>query len=248
MFVGHVSRSGSASTVVFLPLITFMTMLLTFMEIQGVKPLWLAVAHSLCGWPTITETLVLSFLIWSCRVVKRIIGAKQLRNLVGYSFGVYLPVYLYCMIKLRWYENIALLYFYPYSLFVFVFAHVPEYPVYLALTDKLFVTFAFSLTVAVHFPYTLVPLCTAIIGNVMWSYDIFHLARWAEEPMITEDGGPPAALLDELVQETPEHTARRRRGPVDDLIDMGFTEHEAIEALTRSGNNMQGALECLLAD
>jgi hypothetical protein len=136
-----------------------------------------------------------------------------------------------------------MLYFHPYALFVFMLAHIPAVPVFLVLSDKLMLTLLFLLLVAIQLPCSLVPLVSAIIGNLCWSFDVFRLSRFAT-------GGADVEF---------RQTFRRRRqdpepqdeqsvaDSLDAICQMGFDHSEAVEALRRSRNNVEGAIEYLLA-
>ena len=243
MFFGDTSIEGAPSVVPFLYIVTFMTSIICLIESQGSDAKWLLIFHSLVGWPTMTEVIVLFFCIWAFRCIERILGWKLFRNFLVYNIIAYLPFYLLFMIYFQWYNKISLLYFYPYSLFVFMLCHIPSTEIYLIITDKMFVTMAFVLSMAVQFPYSLVPFGSAMLGNALWSYDVGGLLRWTKESIEPNDGvASSVPSLSDSDDDRHEH----RNNNLQTIIDMGFHEFDAIEALRRTRNNVRRAIEHLL--
>jgi hypothetical protein len=205
-----------------------------------------SVIHSLLGWPTVFESFCFPFVIWSLRHVERLLGHKVFVVFLLYNYVMYLPLYFPCMFGFRWYSHISMLYFHPYALFIFMLAHIPALPVFLALSDKLMVTLLFLLLIAIQLPCSLVPLTSAIIGNICWSFDVFSLSRFTSGGGDTEHRQTFRRRLP-LTQEPELQDDQSVADHVDTICQMGFDHSEAIEALRRSRNNVQGAIEYLLA-
>ena len=241
MLFGDVSIEGAPTVIPFLYIVSFMTSIMCLVESQGPDAPWLLIFHSLLGWPTMTEVIMLTFCLWAFRGVERILGEKLFRNFMLYNLIAYLPFYLFFMIYFKWFNRISLLYFYPYALFIFVLCHIPSTEVYLIITDKILVTLAFVLTMAVQVPYSLVPFGCTILGNLMWSYDVIGLLRCTKETIAANDGAASSIPQPEYDHDNHHHTNSVRA-----LVDMGFNEFDAIQALRRTRNNVNRAIEHLL--
>jgi hypothetical protein len=225
---------------------TTMTFFCFLAEFHPTKSKIVSVIHSLFAWPTLFEGFCFPIVLWSLRHVERLLGRRVFIVFLLYNYVAYVPFYFPCMFGLRWYSRISMLYFHPYALFIFMLAQIPAIPVFLALSDKLMVTLLFLLLIAIQLPCSLVPLASAIIGNLCWSFDVFRLSRFTTGGAETEH----------------RQTFRRRRPPpqepepqddqsvadrLDTICQMGFDHSEAAEALRRSRNNLQGAIEYLLS-
>jgi hypothetical protein len=176
--------------------------------------------------------------------VERLLGQSAFWIFITYNIIAYLPVYVPLVIFAKWYNHLSLLYFYPYSLFFFTLSHVPATPVFLLVSDKIVISLLFVLFLAIQVPYSLVPFVSAAVGNALWECDCFRLCRCAREALIGDADGTPVV-----------HNRSRRTvielgqngGNVAAICQMGFTHQEAVEALRRSRNDLQRAVEYRLA-
>jgi hypothetical protein len=243
MFVGAQSIRGCPLTYGFLVL-SFIIAVFSFVsQLHSFCTLSYLIFRSILGWPTLTESVLFPFAIWSFRHVERLLGQTALCIFFAHNLIVYLIAYIPLVIYAEWYPNLAFLYFYPYSLFIFIFAQLPSFSIFLILSDKLIITFLFFFFLVVQFPYSLVPFTSAIIGNVLWFFDPFNF-RESGLPEIGDEEGVPIAVY-RRSRRTFVGTARNGR-VLAEICQMGFSRQEAVEALQLSRNDVQRAVEYLL--
>jgi hypothetical protein len=250
MLIGNPSLIGSPLSYPFIFGACLFTVACCIAELDGAETLWVILLHSFCGWPTFTEGLFLTFAIWCFRSIQRILGNYQSRCFFAYNLVTYLPVYSLLAFFYQFYHHLSLLYFYPYSLFVFTFLNVPAFPIFLILTDKFVVTAAFLLTILVQLPYSLIPLVCACAGNAMWTYDVFRLTGSETGEIGAQDGTPFASRIGNIDRRPRD---RIRSGSpylvnMESIMDMGFSEYQALTALNRCANNVPRAIEWLLTN
>jgi hypothetical protein len=247
MLIGDPSLSGSGYAYPFIFGPSVFTVAFCIAELDGTDSRALFIAHSLLAWPTLSEAFFLTVSIWCFRSVQRILGNSRFSRFLLCQLLAYLPVYLSVVIFFHFDRHISLLYFYPYSLFVFVFLHIPSTPLFLILSDKLIVTLCFLLTVLVQFPYSLIPLICACTGTFIWECFFVEIESSSIEVIGDDEGSPHHSRRDFSGGRSHEHRSPSPfLGNVSSLIEMGFTEYQALTALTRSGNNLQRATEFLL--
>ena len=234
---------GAPVTMVFALISVIGTIIYCFAEFIGYRSTSTVAQHSFLGWPTMLEGVVFAVSLWILAPVERILGRKQFRNLLLYTGVAYLPLYIGSVALFRCFEDLSALFWLPYSLFVFMLLHIPATEVYLIVTDKLVITLAFATVIAIHAPYSFVAVVGAIIGNAMWSYDVIGLARCTRETLASDDGVPERLVVEERESDSEEGSVERN---VAAIVEMGFNEFEAINALRRTRNNINRAVEYLL--
>jgi hypothetical protein len=180
-------------------------------------------------------------------LIERLLGRAAFLIFLLHGLVSYLPAYLPLIIFANGTSDLALLYFYPYALFVFMLLHLPAQPLFLILTDKFFICLLFLLFTAIHFPYSAVPLLSALAGNCLWSYDLLCLRRYADPTMgLFQHQAPIIRRRSQRrASDTSPELGNARNVAV--ICQMGFTQQEAVEALRRSHNDLQRAVELLLA-
>lgn len=293
MFIGDIWIDGAPTQFYFLFVPPIISLFIWLIELQNTQHLSIRIIHIVFCWFSLFDIFIVEFLIWSLRNIERMIGTKQFRIFMFYNFIIYLP---FCVLVNFFAPKDACLplgYFYPFSLFIFMLVYIPSTSIFLIIHDKVFITFGFTLLTAVYFPYSVVPLITSILGNLMWCYDIFHLSKCVSMPLEISD--------DEMViiPSMREHSSRNHRrnrnsyhnhsrsrsrhqginidmanqqayfldplNPVQNsnaeedatevvvrdedvrqMAEMGFEEAQARDALVRSHNNVQRAVEILL--
>lgn len=238
MFFGDLSLAGSVWTrpaIYFMSLSTIFVKAVTFFTETAQ---WIEDYAAILAWPTFTEAVFLPFVIWACRGVERALGRKAFLNLMIYNAMIYLIVW--SILVRDWRERMSMLWFYPYSVFVFVIVRVPAIPVLLNVTDKFITSVVFLLCLSAALPYSLVPLGCAILGNALWSYDVAKLANcWR---CCEDDEG---RVLEE--PDTEEVNDRRDRiSGLERMTEAGFSFAESVYALQRNGNDPRRACEFLM--
>lgn len=245
MFLGERSIRGSSSAYPFIIVGTFATIFTYLGQLYAYDSIPFLVIRTILGWPTLTEAFFLPLAIWSFRHIERLLGQSAFWIFIAYNVISYLPVYLPLAIFAKWSQHLALFHFYPYSLFLFTLAHVPATPVFLILSDKIIILMLFLLFIAIQFPYSLVPFVSAAVGNALWSWDCFGLCKCAKETRTGDAEGMPV-----VVRNRSRRTAvpgPRNGRDVAAICQMGFSRQEAVDALRRSRNDVQRAVEYLLA-
>ena len=237
-------RAGSARVTTFFGVISAVTTVLyCFLEAVGFQSRRVKIQHSVLAWPTMAECCIFAVALWSLSAVERMLGPKQYRNLLLCAAAAYVPLYLAASVLLECFEDLSLMGWLPYELFVFMLCHIPAMEVYLIITDKLLITLGFVTAIVIHLPYSLVAFVAACIGHALWRYDVFCLSRCAEETVLSDDGVAERIVIEEESESEEEPNVDRN---VTSIVEMGFSEFEAANALRRTRNNVHRAIDYLL--
>ena len=237
-------RAGAARvTTVFGVISAVTTVLYCFLEAVGFQSRRVKIQHSVLAWPTMAECCIFAVSWWSLSAVERMLGSKQYRNLLLCAALAYVPLYSGALVLIEWFEDLSLMAWLPYELFVFMLCHIPSTEVYLIITDKLLITLGFVIAIAIHLPYSLVAFVASCIGHALWCYDVFGLSKCVKETVLSDDGVAERIVIEEESESEEEPSVDRN---VNSIVEMGFNEFEAANALRRTRNNVHRAVEYLL--
>jgi hypothetical protein len=197
------------------------------------------------SWPSVYEGLLLTVCLWCFRGVERILGSGLLCVFLLYNGLVFVPCFIGIIFLRGFISHFSLFYFVPYSLYIFTLWEIPTTPVVRMLSDKVLISALLITAASLRLPYSLIPLGTGVIGNVLWSFDAFwlkHLCRFGEN-VVSEEVG--------VETEEPllggEVDAEMSSEHIKAITEMGFTDAQARRALRDNENNLERAVDSLLA-
>ncbi|OHT09012.1 UBA/TS-N domain containing protein [Tritrichomonas foetus] len=249
MFDGDLWIDGSPllSNIVFL--LAFFTLILTAAQEDDITIPTLDVFHTFISWPSFNEGTILTVCLWCFRNIERILGMKVFLQLLFYNFVTYLPLFIVTILLKGFVSHFSFFYFIPFALYVFVLWQIPPVKIFSFISDKIIITVAFLIVILLHFPFSLFPLISGILGHVLWSYDIFRFKKCINEP-IEFDENDDIHVLEGIDAENPP--AGDNNVPLDNdairsITDMGFTREQAMTALAENGNDVQKAVDYLLS-
>jgi hypothetical protein len=135
--------------------------------------------------------------------------------------------------------HFSFFYFVPFSLFIYSLWHLPSTALWSRVSDKGFICVLFGVEMIFGFPWAFLPLVSAILGTVLWGLDAFRIKRWILATRFSE-GSSGRMAEPRLNAEAPTEEHVRA------IVELGFTEHEAIDALVANGNDIQKAADSLV--
>lgn len=267
MFDGDLWIEGSPILSNFVFLIGFFTLVLSAAQEDDIVIPALDVFHTFISWPNFNEGAIITVCIWCFRNIERALGLKVLILFLIYNFITYLPLFILTIFLQGFRYHFSFFFFVPYSLYVFIFWQIPPVKLFYFLSDKMVISFAFLFLTICHFPFSLFPLISGIVGNILWSFDVFGLKKCTQEPIENQYDG-----IDDLhvsindlddSQENQDGNQNKNNNidnkninneneidgnsdAVKTIMDMGFSRDQAISALSQCGNDVQKAVEKLL--
>lgn len=251
MFQGDISFEGSMLIMNILMLSTFMSIVLLLAQEDDLVIPILDIIQSLICWGTFYQCVIISACFWCFRYIERMLSTRILVNFLIYNAVTYIPFWGLVIFFKGFKIHFSLLYFIPFSLFIFTIWQLPSIPVSGKLEDKIVLTLTFALLLVITFPYGFVPLITSIFGNILFEIDFFRLQKLVT---IDED-------IDDIVvplHETPATDAMENplanpaddngvsQESIDNIVAMGFNEGEARNALIQANGNVEEAVNHLL--
>jgi hypothetical protein len=166
-----------------------------------------------------------------------------------YSMISYFPIYVLATIVLRFYSHFSLVSFYAYTTFLFSLYHFPAIDIFLVISDKFLITLTFLLAVAVQLPYSLITALCSGLGIWIWRKDFLGLSYFARETVDPNDGQPLNLVQSRIAGtsgETVDMFDSSLPGSIRSIVEMGFSEFQALTALRANNNDVQRAVEHLL--
>ena len=268
MFDGDLWIEGSPILTNLVFLIGFFTLVLSAAQEDDIVVPTLDIFHTFISWPNFNEGTIITLCIWCSRNIERILGLKVLIQFLFYNFITYLPLFILTIFLKGFRYHFSFFFFVPFSLYIFIVWQIPPIKMFSFLSDKMIVSLAYLFLVLCHFPYSLFPLISAIIGNILWSFDVFNLKKCTREPIeYQEDGIDDLHVsindLEDSQEVQDNHSINEQRNTemqnnkdgneidgdsdaVKSIMDMGFTRDQAISALSQCGNDVQKAVDKLL--
>lgn len=139
--------------------------------------------------------------------------------------------------------------FVPYGLFIYMVWHIPALPIAGKwLTDKILLTIVFIMILALQFPFGFMPLISAIIANIIWTFDTVKLRFLVSpDPLTSPEDDIHLFDNDNDNDENENDPVEENREGIKQIEDMGFTRTQAITALRNNGNDVQRAVDSLLS-
>lgn len=137
------------------------------------------ILHTFFCWPSITEDLIITFILWSFRYIERLLGEKSMICFLLNNLIAFLPIYCVIIYVTGIKRHFSFFFFIPCSLFVFMIWRIPSVPFSKMpkFSDKIIVTFLFSIEIIIQFPFSILSLLTSIIGYIFWINDFFKIKR-----------------------------------------------------------------------
>lgn len=126
--------------------------------------------------------------------------------------------------------------------------HIPSYPVFLEVSDKLIATIIFGLQMAITFPFSILSFTAGILGNQLFSRDYFGLTKYIKVNVDPDQGINQAQREHHFPHRNQrENNSDPDISAVNTIVDMGFSEFDAHLALHQSGGNVLRAIESLIS-
>ena len=266
MFQGDFSFDGAPLIMNILMLTAFMTVVLLLAQEDDLVIPVLDLVQSLVCWPTFYECLIITSCLWCFRHIERIMGTRILVNFLLYNFITFLPFYVVVIYFFGFQSHFSFLYFVPFGLFVYILWNLPSITVSGKLEDKMLMTIMFLVIMLISFPLAFIPLGTAIIGNILFHFDLFRLKKCVHVDDDTSDFGeihpnnnnnnnnnqgngnnrPTQNQFDNHDPSTLNNNNEDYHEQLESMTGMGFTEEESLDALRRYRGNMEEAINHLL--
>jgi hypothetical protein len=238
MLQGDLWTGGAPVLSNFVFLLAFFTLVMSAAQEDGMVVPVLDGFHTFLAWPSFNEGAILSVVVWCFRNVERVLGSRVLLVFLAYNFCLFVPVFAAVLSFKSLHSHFSLFYFVPYSLFAYAVWHIPGSPLFSRLSDKGLLLCLILIDLVFSFPYGFGPLVTGILGTVLWRIDLLRLKKLCDriEPA-AEDG----IANEGLEPEVPADAEKVRS-----LVEMGFSEAQAGEALRASNGDVQRAIEALV--
>lgn len=258
MFSGNVGFQGAMflSNATFLLL--FFTLILVTAQEDEFSILILDIIQTFVSWPNYIIAAINTTCLWCFRNIERILGSKTFLILELYNLISFSVIFLLIIALKGFKSHFSFFYFIPYSLYVYTFWEIPSVKIYNIVSDKIIVTIAFIILAFANFPYFMLSLIPAIVGNIMYQYDVFHIIKYSSnrsnnngELPLSQENPDDIHLTGLLPPTTSENDTQAIVDAQDDtgvqiLIDMGFAESDARQALQNADGDIQRAADYLL--
>jgi hypothetical protein len=238
MLRGNIWTEGAPVVSNFVFLMGFFTLIMSAAQEDGMVVPVLDAFQTFLSWPSFNEGAILSVILWCFRNVERVLGSRVLLIFLAYNFGLFLPVFAAVVYFKSLHIHFSLFYFVPYSLFAYTVWHIPSTPLFSRLSDKGLLLFLVLIDLVFSFPYGFGPLVAGILGTVLWRIDLLRLKKLCDRIDPAADDAPPDEGLE---AEAPADAERVRS-----LVEMGFSEAQAREALRASNGDVQHAIDALV--
>jgi hypothetical protein len=200
----------------------------------------LDILHTFISWPSFNQGALLSACIWCFRYVERILSSRHLLIFFAYNLVTFLPFFILVIYLKGFTEHFSFFYFVPFSLYGYVFWHLPSTTVYDFLSDKAVLTLFIILAMILAFPWGFLPLAPALLGNLAWAFDLLWIRKLGVEraPVVSDE---PIRQPEPLLRaEAPSEEN------VNAIVELGFTSGQAIDALSANGDDLQKAIDSLV--
>lgn len=221
-------------------LLCFFTLVMAVAQDEDLRIKSLDVFQSFVAWPTINEGMIMTGCLWSFQIIELLIGSRALLAFMGYNCLTYVPFFVAVVYVYGFESHFPLFYFAPFSLYVFALWRIPSSMLSTFITDKMLISVVMTMDIVLRFPFSLIPVFSAVIGNVLWAFDPLKLHKLCElcttRVTITEEESEVEASLEMDVGED----------GIAQIEDMGFTREQAVAALIDADQDVQRAIEALL--
>jgi NACalpha-BTF3-like transcription factor len=238
MLRGNIWIEGAPvlSNLVFL--LGFFTLIMSAAQEEGMIVPTLDLFHTFISWPSFNEGAILSAVVWCFRNIERVLGSKILVVFLAYNLVLFLPVFSAVIYFKGFNKHYSLFYFVPYSIYAYTAWHIPASPLISMISDKFLISFMIVIDLAVSFPYGFGALLAGALGTFLWRIDLLRLKRLCER---TESQANDRVEVQPLEAE-PQVDAEKVRS----IVEMGFSEAQAVEALRAADGDVQRAIDTLL--
>ena len=204
----------------------------------------LDIFHSIFGWSTFDQGVFISAALWFFRVIERAMGTKLLSLFLGYNMLMFIPFFVLVLFLKGFSYHFSFFSFVPYGLFIYMLWHIPALRIgKTRITDKLIMLLIFVIIIILQFPFGFLPLVSAIIANVIWTFDTVKLQFLASPEPLTS----PEDDIHLFDNEDNNDTMEEDHDGIKQIEDMGFTRSQAVTALRNNGNDVQKAVDYLLS-
>jgi hypothetical protein len=240
MLRGNIWTEGAPVLSNFVFLLGFFTLIMSAAQEDGMIVPALDLFHTFISWPSFNEGAILSAVCWCFRNIERVLGSKILLAFLAYNFALYVPVFVLVNFFNGFHRHYSMFYFVPYSIYAYAVWNIPSGRLVSMISDKVLISVMILIDLAIAFPYGFGPLITGIIGTMIWRIDLLRLKKLCErtESQVNDNGGGGSQPLETEREMEPEKVTA--------IMEMGFSENVAVQALRAADGDVQQALETLL--
>ena len=259
MFDGDTCMTGAILLGNLIFLLAFFTIIIVVAQEDEIIIPVLDVFQTFISWPTFNNGTILTVCLWSFRHIERILGSSVFSHFLFYNFITFLPFFILTVYLKGFIYHFSMFYFLPYSMFVYSFWEIPSVSLFYLITDKLLVSLAFLFLTIHHFPFSLFPLLSGIIGTFLWKKDVFCLQKFFLPSINVEisdddihisvndlDVANDQTESNERIHNQSSNFNAGNEDSIKIITDMGFSRNQAISALSKCGNNVERAVNDLL--
>ena len=145
MYYGDLSLQNAKYTSFVLVFCGFMSIVAILAQDEIFDVPILDIFQTLICWPSMIEVVVISFTLWSLRHIERLLGQNSTQLFLLVNFVTYAPTFCAIIYTFGIKSHYSLLFFVPYSLFIFMLWRVPALS--LDKMDKLLISCVFSVEI-----------------------------------------------------------------------------------------------------
>ncbi|OHT01510.1 hypothetical protein TRFO_31660 [Tritrichomonas foetus] len=175
MFDGDLSLDNSKITSIVLITCGFMSVVVSLAQDDIFEIPALDIIQTLICWPSIFESVIISFTLWSLRHIERILGIRSISEFFFINFLISIPTFYFAIFISGFKRHYSIMFFIPYSLFIFMIWRLPAITFHSKpkINDKVLISIIFIFEILWQLPYSILSLIAANIGYMLWSYDKF---------------------------------------------------------------------------
>ena len=254
MFQGDFGISGIPLTANLTMVLFFFTVVIVSTQDEDFIIPTIDVFHTIISWRTFNECTILTAIIWCSRNVERMIGTKMFCIFLVYNLITYLPFFVAFLLLFGFKKRMSFFYFFPYSSFIYAFWKIPETKIYNKISDKMILVVLMIFEITSFIPYSFIPLLASIIGNVLWSYDVFRLKKLIRKSFSCIGNNDAYHLIDDenieanapVLNDNVNNDLDFDQSLVEKITEMGFTHQQAVDALKNNDGDIEKAVSSLL--
>ena len=227
----------------FLFAVTFLSAITIFAEVPERPIFFIDFVHTFLCWSSLSQTIKFIFVFDRMSFIEYILGDSAFFSLIIYGFLLHVPLFLYVLIK----EGIS--YHFPLFLSIpcSVFAYDSlNFPVINRITkaDKIMYLLSMILTISDScVPYTYIALIFSYIALHLFKHDVLGITKKLSDII---DGEPEISTNYEEYQNGIIPDTNINMDSVDEIINMGFSESDARNALQITHGDVKEAVDFLL--
>ena len=156
--------------------VEFLTIVLSSVQSSKNRIFFLDIIQTFLCWPTNTQGICISILLWCFRSIERILGHTGLLIYLLYSLITFIPVFCFAIYLEGFEHHFPFLIFVPLSLFVYTMIRIPD-GYHSVFSDKFGIIMVFFLVLIQNIIPNTLSLFAALLGYFIWKKDCFRLRK-----------------------------------------------------------------------